>query len=166
MLMLYAVLIALAIEAISFTALTLMGYRIEKPKTSSPVVLIDKGKIDTQALSDCKKTIDDLTAAARLAGYFNLADVDYSILEANGELSFLPKPMKRSLTPKDFNFAPVRQGLCKTVVLDGRLVRENIKKSGVTEYELLALLEQRGRRVEDILFATIDESGRVDVFEK
>lgn len=166
MLFLYALLIAVALELVSAAVLYSMGFRIKKKPLPAPVILVDNGKIDSSALQNAGLSIDDLTSAARLSGYFNLADVDYSILEPNGEVSFLAKPMKRALTPKDFNFAPVKTGLCKTVVIDGRLQRENIKKSGITEHGLLELLEQRGRRLDSILFATVDESGRVDVFEK
>lgn len=134
--------------------------------SGEPIVIIREGKIYKEALKKAKIETDDLMAAARSDGYFNLADIDCAIMETSGKISFLPMPMKRPLNAKDFNFAPIREGLCYTVISDGRIIGENLRKAEFTENKLLSFLEERGYEVENILIATINEAGRVDVFEK
>lgn len=130
------------------------------------VTLMSDGKIDENALEKANVGIEELFSRARLSGYFNLGDVDTAILETNGEISFLPKPMSRCLNPKDFNFAPVRDGVPTVLVKNGEIIEENIESVQLSREELMTILLARGRLVENILLATITEAGRVDVFEK
>lgn len=156
-------------EAVIICMLILMLAAISRRRSikgAEPCVLISEGKINGSALKEVKLSLEELMAEARLSGYFNLGDVDYAILEANGGISFLAKPKHRRLNPADFNFSPVREGLCTTVVLDGELKLDNIEKSGVSSKQIVDIIESRGRKVENLLLATINEAGRIDVFEK
>ena len=139
-----------------------------KAKTlpEKPIKLMNNSKINSAALKKAGISVDELMSSARCEGYFNLGDIDTAILEPNGKISFLPQPMKRALNPKDFNFAPVREGVCTTVIKDGVVLEENLKKSGVSREAFFNLLEQRGESVKDILIATVNEAGRVDFFSR
>jgi len=129
-------------------------------------VLMYNSSINIKALKNAGLSVDELMSRARIAGYFNLGDIDTAILEPCGEISFLAAPMKRSLNPRDFNFAPVREGLCRIIISDGRIIKENLFLSGISEEELFNLLSQRGSRLDDIFLATANEAGRVDFFDK
>lgn len=131
-----------------------------------PYIIIDKGSIDKKALKKARLDLDNLLSIARIKGYFDISDIDYAIMETSGEISFLPKPLQRELNPKDFNFAPERHGICYNVILDGELINENLNKSGVSNNELMSIIGDRALLIEDILLATIDESGKVSIFEK
>ena len=133
---------------------------------NKPITLISNSKINAAAMKKAKIGIDELMSSARLAGYFNLGDIDTAVFEPCGKISFLPLPMKRALNPKDFNFAPVREGASKTVVLNGRIIAENIRNSGISEEDIIKLLNQRGAELKNIMLATVNEAGRVDFFEK
>ena len=111
-------------------------------------------------------SFDLLMSRARKAGYFNLGDIDTAILETDGEISFLPTAMKRNLNPKDFNFAPAREGICKTVIENGAINEKNLKASGITKDELEKLLGEKGKNEKNILLATVNEAGRVVFFSK
>jgi uncharacterized membrane protein YcaP (DUF421 family) len=74
--------------------------------------------------------------------------------------------MARELNPKDFNFAPERHGICYNVILDGVLMNENLRKSGVSQSQLMKIINGRELKIENIFLATIDESGKVEIFEK
>ncbi len=158
------VIYALAEMLLSFLSQKSIGLR--RIISGVPIVIIEKGTINKAALKKAGLELDELSAAAREAGYFNLADLDYAIMETNGTISFLPAPLQRPLNPKDFNFAPEREGLCVTLVSDGRLLTDNLSKAGVSAEEIMNILEKNGRKTEDILLATINEAGRIDVFEK
>ena len=128
--------------------------------------LISDGIINEKELDKSGIKTDELFGRARLAGYFNLGDVDTAILEKSGEISFLPKPMNRPLNPKDFNFAPVRDGVPTVIVQNGELIEENIENAEIGRDEVMTILLSRGRQLENILLATITEAGRVDVCER
>ena len=128
--------------------------------------LMKRGNIIPDALRMSGIGIEELFSKARLGGYFNLGDIDTAVLEENGQISFLPKPMSRNLNPKDFNFAPVRDGVPSVIVKNGVTVEENLMKDGINRADVMKILLSRGRTLDDILLATITESGRIDVFER
>lgn len=160
---------AMVIYAIFDVVLGLISQKSIKARKvidGKPIIIINKGKISKQGLKKAKLEVDDLLTAARVAGYFNIADIDYAIMEITGKISFLPVPMQRPLNPKDFNFAPERTGLCVNVILDGELMQDNLPKANLTEQKLKEILKQRDVKQEQILLATIDEAGNVEIFKK
>lgn len=130
------------------------------------IVIMRENEIDETALKKAGLSLGELMSAARQAGYFNLGDIDTAILETSGKISFLPMPMKRALNPKDFNFAPIREGVPKTIIKNGRILENNLAASGVSKQALNELLAQRGESAQNILLATVNEAGRVDFFVK
>ena len=62
---------------------------------------MENGKISKKQLRKVKLDLNDFMQDARENGYFDLSQVEYAILEANGEVSILPKPEYRPITPKD-----------------------------------------------------------------
>lgn len=155
-----------AVFDIVLDLLTRKSIKARKIISGTPIVLVEKGKIIKDNLRKAKIETNDLLTSARVAGYFNLADIDYAIMETTGKISFLPVALKRPLNPKDFNFAPVREGLCYNVILDGNIMQENLIKANITESKLREILNERNKKVEKILLATVNENGQIDVFEK
>lgn len=132
----------------------------------TPIVLMRNGEIIKKSLKKAKIEINDLMVAARVAGYFNLSDVDTAIMETTGDISFLPKPLQRPLNPKDFNFAPMRTGVSIPIIIDGEVQADNLPRVKINENKLNKLLAERELSIEKILLATMDEAGNFDVFEK
>ena len=71
------------------TQLQLKSQTARKILEGEPVILVHKGKINMKALSKQQINLDELMEELRLAGYFDLNDIEYAILENNGQLSFL-----------------------------------------------------------------------------
>ncbi len=134
--------------------------------SGQPIILIEKGKILRKNLFKAKIEINDLLTSARNNGYFNLADIEYAIMETTGKISFMPVAQKRRLTPKDFNFAPMADGLYINVIIDGKIIKKDLKNARITENELKAQLKDRGVKAENILLATIDNKKHLTIFEK
>lgn len=114
--------------------------------SGTPIVLIEKGKINKESLKKARIEIDDLLTSARGNGYFNIGDIDYAIMETTGKISFLPVALKRQLTPQDFNFAPEREGLYVNVIIDGKIMDEDLKYAKMTMPQLKAELKNRTKR--------------------
>ena len=66
-------------------------------------ILIKDGKIMEDNLKKEKYSISDLDSLLRQKNVFNLADVEFAILEPKGDLSVLLKKENRPLTPKDLH---------------------------------------------------------------
>ncbi len=137
---------------------------IGRRRREKPVLLMNEGRLIIDNMKSCSKTVEDIICAARKAGYFNLADVDTAVLETDGEISILPVASKRRLTPRDFNFNPVREGLSLIVYQNSKINYNNLKAVGFTEEKLAQFLEERGYRLSETELIIISESGRVKVY--
>ncbi|MBR3325628.1 MAG: DUF421 domain-containing protein, partial [Clostridia bacterium] len=103
--------------------------------------------------------LSELQERLREKDIFSLQDVDYVILETNGEISVILKPEKNKPTLKDLNITPVKTGVSYNLVLDGRIMEDNIKQIGKNKTWLNKQLKKYKAKPKEILIATIDESG-------
>lgn len=71
------------------TQLQLKSQFTRKILEGEPCILVCKGKINYKALKKQQINLDELMEELRLAGYFDLNEIEYAILENNGQLSFL-----------------------------------------------------------------------------
>ena len=69
--------------------------------------------------------INDLLEECRTNGYFDLNEIEYAVMECNGQLSIMPKSGYKPVTIKDLNLKESIQGLCANVVIDGNIMKEN-----------------------------------------
>ena len=123
--------------------------------SGKPIIIIERGKISKRGMRKARVELDDLLTSARVNGYFNLSDIDYAIMETTGKISFQPVAQKRQLNPKDFNFAPEREGLYINVIMDGHIIDDNLSVAGVTKREL-----------DNIFLGTIDINKQLTTYLK
>ena len=98
-----------------------------------PTMLIYRGKIREQALIRERFTINELEERLRSVNVANLGDVEYAILETSGQLTVIPKPNKRPTIPEDFNIEPEYEGIPYDLVIDGVIMKDNLKEIGRDE---------------------------------
>ena len=121
-----------------------------------PSMLIFRGKIDEKVLKKERFTINELEERLRDSDIFNIGDVEYAILETSGQVTVIPKPNKRPATPEDFNIEPLYEGIPYDLVVDGKVMYQNLEKIG-KNYEWLRKQTQKfGIKPEDALVVTID----------
>ena len=89
----------------------------------------------------------------------NIGDVDYAILETSGDLSVIPKPNKRGTTPEDFDIMPDFEGINYNLIIDGRVMQENLKKIGKNYDWLKKQTNKFQMRPEEVLIFTINAKG-------
>lgn len=98
-------------------------------------------------------------------GYFNLADIKTAILESNGKISFLPKSTNRPATPNDFDMTPEPASININLIIDGRILHENLKNSGHDEMWLQKQLVSQGfEKPEQIFLATLDNQNHLSIY--
>ncbi len=134
--------------------------------SGKPIIIIERGKISKKGMRKARVELDDLLTSARVNGYFNLSDIDYAIMETTGKISFQPVAQKRQLNPKDFNFAPEREGLYINVIMDGHIIDDNLSVAGVTKKELENMLKAKGDKLENIFLGTIDINKQLTTYLK
>lgn len=131
-----------------------------------PTVIIEDGKISLNALQKTKLDINDLLEQCRNMGYFNVTEISYAVLEVNGKISILPKSDYQVPNLKDLNIKTDKAYLSVNVIIDGKLMKDNLENSNKNEKWLKKeLLKQGYSNYNNILLATIT-NGCLSVFEK
>lgn len=126
-----------------------------------PRILIYRGKIDEMALKKERFTINELQERLRDKNIVNIFDVEYAILETNGQISVIEKPNKRTTTPDDFGIIPDYEGLSYDLVIDGKIMSENLKKLNKDYNWLKTEVLKFGYKPDDALLVTIDGKGQI-----
>ena len=113
---------------ISISVLNLKSIKIREIICGKPRILIYRGRIDEQAMIKENFTINELQERLRVNNINNLGDVEFAILETSGQISVVPKPEKRALRPEDFNIDAKYEGIAYDLVIDGKIMGDNLKK--------------------------------------
>ena len=71
--------------------------------------------------------------------------------------------VERPLNPKDFNFAPIREGLSYDVICDGKFVEKEIEKCPIDKNEIKKILANRETKMADIALGSIDENKQLTI---
>ena len=126
-----------------------------------PVILIEKGKITQRNLARTRVNLDELTGQLRAQGVMDLGEVNYAILETNGQISVFPYANNRPAAAADLGLAPAEADLPYTVVSDGRVLEENLTLSGKNRAWLEGELLKRGCALREVFVLTVDGDGQV-----
>jgi len=132
-----------------------------------PNIIIENGKIIEKELAKLRFNLNDLLEQLRVKGYPDIKDVEIAILETEGQLSVIPKSIKRPLTPQDLNISVKQEKLPITLIIDGEIIKENLPIANMTEKDLLYTLSNNNiQDYKQVLFAAIDSSGSFFFQEK
>lgn len=147
--------------------LTMKSIFLRRFFMGAPTVIIQDGKIIEKNLKKVKLDINDMLEDARINGYFDLSQIEFALMEANGTLSVLPKSEYRPLTPKDMNIKVSKEGLCANVVIDSKIMHNNLKQMNKDTKWLKQQLKIKGYSdFEKILLVTLDIEDKIVVYEK
>ncbi len=129
-----------------------------------PVVLVKDGKLLEENLSASRLTMDDLMSELRLRGVPRLQDVEFAVLEPRGRISVFRRAETQPASRADLKLPAEHTGLPTFVILDGRILYDNLKDSGFSE----AWLKDRLRRenikdVREVKAAQLDAAGSLYV---
>lgn len=144
--------ITLLFIKIVLSFIQLKSQKIRKILDGEPCILISRGKIDYDVLKKQQINLDELMEEIRLAGYFNLSEIEYGILENNGQMSFL--------TSKD-NPANSKVKLPVIYVLDGKVNNNSLTTSNKSYDWIVNQLKKHNiDSIDDVLIAMTDTNGK------
>ena len=113
---------------IAISVINIKSIRMREIICGKPRILIDKGRIDERALIKENFTINELQERLRVNDVNNISDVEYAILETSGQISVILKAEKSPATCEDLNIQVDKTKISYDLVLDGRIMNDNLKK--------------------------------------
>ncbi len=133
-----------------------------------PAVIIMNGKIMENVLRKMRFTVSDVMELLRNKDIFDLSQVDFAILESNGQLSVLRKPEYEPLTAKDMKISKKSSGISTELIYDGILIEENLRQLNKDTKWLMKQLKAQGiKDISEVFLATLNPAGSfyVDKYE-
>ena len=127
--------------------LSLIGKRAARSRKfldGTPTIIMQNGKLYRSNMKKAKLDLSEFMVMCREQGYFNLADIHTAVFEYNGKLTILPVSKKRPVTPEDMKLSPEQETLSTEVIMDGRILEENLKRMGLNAAWLDKQLRTQG----------------------
>jgi uncharacterized membrane protein YcaP (DUF421 family) len=119
--------------------------RLRKFLNGKPMIVIDKDGINSQALKELNMNTDDLMGMLRGQGCFSIEEVNYAIMETNGKLSIMQNEN-----------APGSQSIPMSVVVEGKIMGENIKNINLDKQKILDIIREKNLKLNEVLLMTLD----------
>ena len=129
----YKPLIALAIYGLASLLLNLLAHKIPRTRkyiNGTPTILMNDGNLYRKNLKKAKLDLSEFMLLCREQGYFDLDEIQTAIFEHNGKLSILPKAANRPATPDDLKITAKATHIGVEVIMDGRVMGENLSRMG------------------------------------
>ena len=143
----YQPLIALAVWGATSLLLNLLTNKFPRTRkyiNGSPTILLHGDTICRKNLSKAKLDLSEFMLLCREQGYFDLDEIETAVYEHNGKLSILPKSANRPVTPSDLGLTVSAAHIGVEVVMDGRIMGENLRRLGRNEVWLNKRLKLQG----------------------
>lgn len=134
--------------------------------TGEPAILVKNGKVIETNLKRQRFGMDELLEQIRVAGYPDIRDIEYIILETSGQISIIPKPEKNVVTLKDMRLISEKVGYPRVIIFEGKLYENNLKYIGYNQEWLKKKLKDKKLSMKDIFVMIADESGGIFFQEK
>ena len=140
------------------------------PKTrkiinGSPTIIMNNGKIYRKNMKKAKIDLSEFLVLCRQEGYFNLSDIQTAIFEYNGRLTVLPVSTKRPVNPEDMNLSPAPEYISTEVIMDGRILDENLKRLGLDKKWLEKQIKDQGfKNAKEIFLGICDQNNRLNLY--
>lgn len=148
--------------------ITLKSSKLRKIIDGQPSFLVKEGKLQEEELKSNKINIEELSMMLREQGIFSITEVDYAILEPNGQLSILKIQEQINVTRKDMSIPSFKlKYLPAEMIIDGRIVDKNLKSYGLNiQWLENQLRHQNINNVKDVFYAEIQSDGTLYIIQK
>jgi len=160
-------LLIIAILHYLITTVTKVCPTLRDVVSGRPVVVVDPNGIVVEELNKLNISCEELVEQLRNLEYFDIADINYAIIERNGKITIIPKTNSVPVTRKDMKIVKPENDIFYCVVENGKVLSHNIKEMGLNKKELMPLiLDNTKSTVKEIEFCNLSEGGDLHVQKK
>lgn len=124
-------------------------------------IVIKQGKIMEENLKSVRMTGEELLRDLRCKNVFSVADVEFAVLESNGELNVMLKSDKQPLTAHDLEWQVTPQTEPQTVILDGNILYNPLTELGLTSEWLQTELVKTGISLDNVFLGQVNSVGEL-----
>ena len=146
--------------------LLIKSSRMKRLICGTPSILIRRGELIQRELQKNRVDIEELFSELRQKGYSTLSDINYAILEENGQLSVFPYVKKSPATAEELSLQPDEPGIDHLCVADGKILDDSLCRIGWSKERLIKELQKRRLPLADIFILTIDDLGTIRFIRK
>ena len=126
-----------------------------------PAILIHHGKLDRKVMSSIRISTDELLSQLRLKDVTDPTEVEYAILEPNGQISVILSARARPATTEELGMEIKEHGIMHLLVSDGKVNPKNLQMAGKDERWLEKYLHEHNVKMKDVFLLLADDGGRV-----
>ncbi|MGI6225779.1 MAG: DUF421 domain-containing protein [Peptococcales bacterium] len=157
----------LTLAQVFLSILCLKSNAIRRIIYGLPNVLIANGKIQRNEMRKARYNIDDLLTQLRECGVFNIADVEFAVLETSGQLTVSLKPQKKPISAEDLKLRTDYEGIPLTLVDDGEVNVKGLEDANLDLGWLENELKKRNiESVQDVFYASLSSNGEIYLVER
>ena len=164
----YKPLVAMVVYGVVAYSLTIIPHKFPKARkfiNGTPTIIMDGGKLYRENMKKAKLELSEFMVMCRQEGYFDINDIETAIFEYNGRLTILPRSQKRPLNPEDMSISPEKAAICTEIIMDGRILHENLKRRGFNlEWLEKQLKSQRYESPREIFLGICDQNNKLTLF--
>ena len=140
--------------------------RLRRKIEAPPSMLICQGRLDQRELLRNRLSCEEVVAGLRQQGVSDPEEVDYAILEKNGQLSVILKEPYRPATVKDAGLSVGHEGMMHVIVSDGVVNEYNLRLLGKDGKWLDGVLQKKKARLDDVLCLLCNDAGKIELLRK
>lgn len=143
-------------------ALSIITRKIARSRkfiNGTPTIILNDGKLYRDNMKKAKLELSEFLLLCRQEGYFNLNDIGTAVFEYNGKLSILPVSAKRPLNPEDIALKPKPEHIGTEIIMDGRIIGDNLTRKGLSDEWLTKELKKQGYKSAKEIFLGICYDG-------
>jgi uncharacterized membrane protein YcaP (DUF421 family) len=130
----------------------------------TPALLINRGQILYKNLKKSHIDLNQLQQMMRKQGYFSIFEAEFVILERDGQISVAPKHQYGAPTNQDLNIKEKQVNLSYALIMDGKVVEENLKEAGYNEEWLKKQLSKsKIKEYKEVFYAEWQENNGLNI---
>lgn len=158
--------IVLIVCEIVLSNIMLKSCKFRKFICGGPVVVINHGKIDQKLMKELRMSTEDLFEQLRQLDVFSLEDVEFAIIETNGQMSIMKKPNKQQVDAGMLGLNPPVQELETVIISDGEISESSLSLCNLSKKWLKNVLDRKHLTLKDVFIMTADKNKNFNIIKK
>ena len=150
---------------VALSIITRRFARTRKFINGTPTIILNDGKLYRENMKKAKLELSEFLLLCRQEGYFNLNDIQTAVFEYNGKLSILPVSTKRPINPEDMKLNPKPEHIGTELIMDGRIMGDNLRRKGLSDDWLMKELKKQGyKNAKEIFLGICYDDNQLTLF--